>query len=112
MHIENLSLASLSQVKRGVGVTDLREALSGRASLSNAALSARAPSVMTGDRVSSILPDIALRPIKSRTDQKRLVSRPTEVRDVLSKLGIGSRSSPNEGSLLSNPTPSPANQSL
>jgi hypothetical protein len=112
MHIENLSLASLSQVKRGVGVTDLREALSGRASLSNAALSARAPSVMTGDRVSSILPDIALRPIKSRTDQKRLVSRPTEVRDVLSKLGIGSRPSPNGGSLLSNPAPSPANQSL
>jgi hypothetical protein len=92
MHIENLSLASLNAGKRGVGVTDLREALSGRNSMSNAALSGRAPSVVTADHVSSILPDLALRPVKSRGDKKRMVSGPSEVRDVLSKLGIGSGS--------------------
>jgi hypothetical protein len=102
MHIENLSLASLNQAKRGVGVTDLREALSGRASMSNAALSARAPSVMTGDRVSSVLPEIALRPVKSRTDKKRMAGGGTEVRDVLSRLGIGSRPSTTGNSLLRN----------
>lgn len=104
MHIENLSLASLNQVKRGVGVTDLREALSGRNSMSNAALSGRAPSVMTGDRASSIIPELALRPVKSRTDKKRLVSGSSEVRDVLSKLGIGSRPSTNGNSLLRAPS--------
>jgi protein EFR3 len=111
MHIENLSLASLNQGKRGVGVTDLREALSGRASMSNAALSARAPSVMTGDRVSSILPEIALRPVKSRTDKKRLAGGPTEVRDVLSRLGIGSRPSATGSSLLRNASLSTPKQS-
>jgi hypothetical protein len=92
MHIENLSLASLNQTKRGVGINDLREALSGRNSMSNAALSGRAPSVATADRVSSILPELALRPVKSRTDKKRgRIGSPNEVRDVLSKLGIGPR---------------------
>lgn len=111
MHIENLSLASLHQAKRGVGVTDLREALSGRASMSNAALSGRAPSIMTGD-MSSILPEIALRPIKSRTDKKRLAGGTTEVRDVLSKLGIGSRPSATGSSLLRNATLSTPKQSV
>jgi hypothetical protein len=100
MHIENLSLASLNQARRGVGVTDLREALSGRSSMSNTALAGRAPSVLTSDRVSSMLPELALRPIQSRKDGKRLVSGSNEVRDVLSKLGIGNSGS----SLLRTPS--------
>jgi hypothetical protein len=89
-----------------VGVTDLREALSGRSSMSNPALAGRAPSVLTADRVSSILPELALRPVQSRKDGKRLVSGSNEVRDVLRNLGIGN----NVNALLRSPSTKAHNQ--
>lgn len=91
MHIENLSLASLNRPMRGVGVTDLREALSGRSSMSNSALVTKPPSVSTLDRTSAVLPDgHPLTLVRTRTHQKKkLAAGPNEVRDVLNKLGIG-----------------------
>lgn len=89
MHIENASLQSLTRSTRGLGVTDLREALEGRSSMSNPAL-VRPPSVSTLDHTSSFIggdPTLKTRP-KSRS--KKLSSRNgDEVRDVLTRLGIG-----------------------
>ncbi|KAI0320684.1 hypothetical protein OF83DRAFT_1238625 [Amylostereum chailletii] len=92
MHIENMSLQSLTRSTRGVGVSDLREALQGRSSMSNPALVNKAPSISTldhappghGDPVSS-----RLVPARSRVEKLRLNGNPTEVRDVLNKLRIG-----------------------
>ena len=103
MHAENLSMQSLARSGRGgVGVTDLREALEGRSSMSNpnltaAAASARVPSISTLDHGSaSGGPSHAdtqygfskLTPVRSR-GQSRMKPRPGEVKDVLNKLGIG-----------------------
>jgi hypothetical protein len=91
MHIENLSLQSLSRPTRGVGVTDLREALEGRGSLSNPALANRAPSLSTLDHASTHV-DTAmskLRPVRSRPEKSRAAGGSGEVRDMLSKLHIG-----------------------
>lgn len=101
MHIENLSLASLNRSVRGVGVSDLREALSGRGSMSNSALVAKPPSVATLDHVSAVLPDghpLALN--RPRTRTKKAATGPNEVRDVLNKLGIGKQ---NGSALLKTP---------
>ena len=98
MHIENMSLASLARsTGGGVGVNDLREAL-GRGSVSNPAL-ATASLNSTVDRNSSLIrkfekdanhPEpLAITRIKS----KRGRAPPSEVRDVLNKLGIGKQSS-------------------
>ncbi|KAG7096789.1 hypothetical protein E1B28_004199 [Marasmius oreades] len=96
MHIDNRSLASLARSTRGVGVTDLREALEGRSNMSNPNL-ARPSSISTLDHTSSILNDIKLTKTRSRTRNKRTVpSGPGEVRDVLNKLGLGKQN----GSLL------------
>lgn len=91
MAIENLSLQSLTRSVRGVGVTDLREALEGRAGTSNPALH-RPPSVSTLDHSLSL--DFhptrhALAPTKSRTKQRAVTTGSGEVRDVLNRLGIG-----------------------
>jgi len=91
MHIENLSLQSLSRPTRGVGVTDLREALEGRGSMSNPALANRAPSLSTLDHASTHV-DTAmskLRPVRSRPEKPRAGGGSGEVRDMLSKLHIG-----------------------
>ena len=92
MHIENASLQSLTRSTRGLGVTDLREALEGRSSMSNPAL-ARPPSVSTLDHASSFMgadPTLRLTQTRSRPRSKKLSSRNTDdVRDVLSRLGIG-----------------------
>jgi hypothetical protein len=92
MHIENASLQSLTRSTRGLGVSDLREALEGRSSMSNPAL-ARPPSVSTLDHASSFMgpdPTLRLTQSRSRTRTKKLSSRNTDdVRDVLSRLGIG-----------------------
>ncbi|KAH9918217.1 uncharacterized protein BXZ73DRAFT_92274 [Epithele typhae] len=102
--IKNLSMQSLARTGRpGVGVTDLREALEGRPSLSMsnpnlaaaAAASARVPSISTLDHTSSVFPDNAtgfsrLTQTRSRGQaQTRARPRPGEVKDVLNKLGIG-----------------------
>ena len=106
MHAENLSMQSLARSGRGVGVTDLREALEGRSSMSNPNLAAgRVPSISTLDHTSSVFPDLSqqqhqfapLTPTRSRPQQQRVKPRPGEVRDVLNKLGIGKQ---NGGAIL------------
>ncbi|KAH9006927.1 hypothetical protein EDB86DRAFT_3060946 [Lactarius hatsudake] len=76
MHIENLSLQSLARSTRGVGVTDLRDALEGRSSMSNPALVNKAPSL---------------------SQKSKAVGGPSEVREMLSRLHIGK---PGNGSNL------------
>ncbi|KAF9008936.1 hypothetical protein BDQ17DRAFT_88445 [Cyathus striatus] len=93
MHIENVSLQSLTRSARGLGVIDLREALEGRSSMSNPAL-AKPPSISTLDHAPSTAGgDVTLQLTKtrSRTRTKRRLGNPgsNEVRDVLSRLGIG-----------------------
>ncbi|CCL99429.1 uncharacterized protein FIBRA_01447 [Fibroporia radiculosa] len=91
MQIENISLQSLPRSTRGVGVTDLREALEGRSSISNPNLANKAPSISTLDHASTLAyPDIhhGLAPTRSKPQRSKLAG-PGEVRDVLNKLGIG-----------------------
>ena len=87
MHAENLSMQSLARSGRAVGVTDLREALEGRSSMSNPNLVAgRVPSISTLDHTSSVFPEGfgKLTPTRSRP-QQRVKPRPGEVKDVLNK---------------------------
>lgn len=124
MHVDNVSLASLARSTHGgVGVGDLREAL-GRGSASNLALATasmnstldRKSSIGTGRRslldknkigtggvlgagTSARAEPLAISRIKS----KRGKAPPSEVRDVLNKLGIGKQSGGNN--LLKTPFP-------
>jgi protein EFR3 len=94
MQIENLSLQSLSRSSRGVGVTDLREALEGRSSMSNPTLANKAPSLSTLDHASTHV-DTAiakLKPVRSGQEKSRPAGGPSEVRDMLSKLRVGKSS--------------------
>ena len=111
MHIENLSLQSLARSARGVGVTDLRDALEGRSSMSNSALANHAPSVSTLDQV-SIREDTAMNKLRpagagagagSRPEKLKAAGGPSEVRDMLNKLQIGKSS--NDSNLLRAPFP-------
>lgn len=93
MHIENMSLASLARSSRGVGVTDLREALDGKGNMSNLTLG-KAPSIstlehpsVTGTDFSSRLSPLA--PVRSKPRKPPSSSNPGEVREALSKLGVG-----------------------
>jgi hypothetical protein len=94
MQGENVSLQSLARSSRGVGVTDLREALEGRGNMSNSAL-AKTASISTLEHVSSLsggdLPANKLKATTSAPVRKRAVTTrgQGEVRDVLNKLGIG-----------------------
>jgi hypothetical protein len=108
MHIENLSLQSLARSTRGVGVTDLRDALEGRSSISNSALANHAPSVSTLDQV-SIREDTNMNKLRpaagagSRPEKLKAAGGPSEVRDMLNKLHIGKSS--NDNNLLRAPFP-------
>ena len=108
MHIENLSLQSLARSARGVGVTDLRDALEGgRSSMSNSVLANHAPSVSTLDQV-SIREDTAMNKLRpagagSRPEKLKAAGGPSEVRDMLNKLHIGK--SNNGNNLLRAPFP-------
>ncbi|KIK67981.1 hypothetical protein GYMLUDRAFT_36788 [Collybiopsis luxurians FD-317 M1] len=98
MHIENISLQSLARSNRGVGVTDLREALEGRSSMSNPNL-AKAASISTLDHASSIFGGenrLTQTRSRSRTKKRPVADGTGEVRDVLNKLGLGKQN----GSLL------------
>ncbi|KAJ3573353.1 hypothetical protein NP233_g2488 [Leucocoprinus birnbaumii] len=92
MQMNNMSLQSLARSTRGLGVTDLREALEGRSSMSNPAL-ARPPSISTYDHGSSLVSgENGVRPqsrSRSRSKKRATPSAAGEVRDVLSKLGLG-----------------------
>lgn len=95
MHIENLSLQSLARSTRGVGVTDLRDALEGKSSMSNPALVHNASSLSTLDHTSSHADGSVNKPkpVRSRSSQKsKAVGGPSEVREMLSKLHIGKSS--------------------
>ncbi|KAH8105952.1 hypothetical protein BXZ70DRAFT_886723 [Cristinia sonorae] len=96
MHIDNVSLQSLARSSRGVGVTDLREALEGRRSMSNPNLSNRAPSLSTLEHTSILAHGDSpqhhphpLKPVRSRPQSRNKLGNPNDVRDVLNKLGIG-----------------------
>jgi hypothetical protein len=107
MAIENLSLQSLTRSVRGVGVTDLRDALEGRAGASNPAL-VRRPSVSTLECSPSL--DLRSSPLgltrsRSRPKKRAVTSSAGEVRDVLNRLGIGKQ---NGSSLLKASFQSPA----
>jgi hypothetical protein len=97
MHIDNMSLASLTRSTHGgVGVSDLREAL-GRGSISNPALATASLSstVERGSSIARRLDKSAHHPEPlaiSRIKSKRGKAPPSEVRDVLNKLGIGKQS--------------------
>ena len=100
MHIENLSRVSLARSTRGVGVTDLREALEGRSSLSNPNLRDTAPSLSTLEHTSAThgyAEGHKLAPVRSRPQTRSRLAGPGEVKDVLNKLGIGRA---NTGSML------------
>lgn len=104
MHAENLSMQSLARSARAVGVTDLREALEGRSSMSNPNLAGRVPSISTLDHTSGVFPDGTtglprLTPTRSRP-QQRVKPRPGEVKDVLNKLGIGKPPNLNGSAIL------------
>lgn len=91
MAIENLSLQSLTRSVRGVGVTDLRDALEGRAGASNPTL-VRVPSVSTLDHTMSFdahAPRLAPTKPRPRFKKRAVTAGSGEVRDVLNKLGIG-----------------------
>ncbi|KAI0775921.1 hypothetical protein BD413DRAFT_255861 [Trametes elegans] len=90
MHTDNLSMQSLARSGRGVGVTDLREALEGRSSMSNPNLAGRVPSISTLDHTLSVFPGEPLSKLApTRSRPQRTKPRPGEVREVLNKLGIG-----------------------
>ncbi|KAH6915314.1 hypothetical protein BKA70DRAFT_1093726 [Coprinopsis sp. MPI-PUGE-AT-0042] len=88
MQIENLSMQSLST--RALGVSDLREALEGKGGMSNPAL-ARPPSVSTYDYTSSMTGGLSpMRPrSRARSVKKGRTNSSGDVKDVLSKIGIG-----------------------
>ena len=103
MNIDNLSLQSLGKFNRGVGVSELRDALEGRSSMSNPSLVAPRPASVTtlerptpGNRGSihhslSVRSAGARRAVSATTRQKKRVpGTPRDVKDTLDRLGIGS----------------------
>lgn len=103
MNIDNISLHSLARSTRGVGVTDLREALEGRMSMSSATL-AKAASISTldhatptGDHFQHV--QKSARPVTTSSAKRRKsnANGADDVRDVLKKLGLGKQ---NGSSLL------------
>jgi hypothetical protein len=107
MHIENLSLQSLARSTRGVGVTDLRDALDGRSSMSNPTLANNAPSVSTLDHL-SIREDAVMNKLRragSRPEKFKATGGPSEVRGMLNKLNIGKSGNGTGSNLLRAPFP-------
>ena len=121
MNIDNLSLQSLGKFNRGVGVTDLRDALEGRSSMSNPALVAPRPSsVNTFERPTSVNHGSTHNALSVRSNgprrvvsattkpKKRVPGAPREVKDALDRLGIGSPKL--NGSALKTSFKSPSNK--
>jgi protein EFR3 len=103
-----MSLQSLARSTRGVGVTDLREALEGRNSMSNPNLT-KAPSISTLDHASSFVGSEAHHrpPSRPRSRKGQPTTAPGEVKDMLNKLGIGK-----QNRAVSSPTGKPGTSSL
>ncbi|KAF7967328.1 hypothetical protein HWV62_34705 [Athelia sp. TMB] len=74
MNVDNISLHSLARSTRGVGVTDLREALEGRNSMSNPTLG-KTPSFSTLEHAASVGDHIngrgTIRPVSTSTAKRR-----------------------------------------
>jgi protein EFR3 len=94
MHIENLSLSSLARGARGVGVTELREALDGRSGASTTRLPNASASTL--DHFSQgHHHQLSLQRTRSRpqTGGGRGITRAKEnagdVRELLAKIGLG-----------------------
>lgn len=88
MHIENLSLQSVARTQYGVGVNDLREALEGRGSMPNLALSSTRPSsIRTLDQ--SLYSGGHNILVRSKTQTGAKSSSANDVLDVLNKIGAG-----------------------
>lgn len=121
MNIDNLSLQSLGKFNRGVGVTELRDALEGRSSMSNPALVAPRPASVnalgrptSGDRGSihhslSVRSAGARRAVSSTRQRKKVPGAPRDVKDALDRLGIGSPKT--NGSSLRTLSKPPSNKS-
>ena len=121
MNIDNLSLQSLGKFNRGVGVTDLRDALEGRSSTSNPALVAPRPASVntlerpTSENRDSLHHSLSVRSVGPRrvvsatTKQKKVPGAPKDVKDALDRLGIGS--SKMNSSTLRSLSRSPLNKS-
>jgi len=98
MNIDNLSLQSLGRFNRGVGVTDLRDALEGRNSMSNPALVNQRPaststldhppSFVNGDAISNGHSGHPPRSANVKRKKKLAVAQPGDVRNALDALGI------------------------
>lgn len=111
MNIDNLSLQSLGRFNRGVGVTDLRDALEGRGAMSSPALANNKPaSISTLDHASSFVGGDAtsnhqsFAPSAMRNNNKRKKKpavAPSDVRDALDKLGIRGNPKPSGSALKS-----------
>jgi hypothetical protein len=120
MNIDNLSLQSLGRFNRGVGVTDLRDALEGRSASNPALVISRSASVNNFDRPTpvnhgsvhhalSVRSGGPRRAVSARTKPKRRApGAPGEVKDALDRLGIGN---PKNGSTLRTSFKSPSNKS-
>lgn len=90
MQIDNMSMQSLqSRPMRGLGVTDLREALEGRAAMSNPNLGRPSSIVSTLDRASTMTGGDAMAPLSLTPSRKAKRVGQGDVKDVLTKLGIG-----------------------
>ncbi|KAG9015883.1 plasma membrane localization protein [Tulasnella sp. 427] len=108
MHIDNQSLASLARTARGVGVDDLRDALEGRASMSNTNLASSAQSFSTNKSNKRYDPNLGKVALVAAAKQRKVTkSSPQEVADVLNKLGIGKQT---PSRLLHTPLQVPQNQ--
>jgi hypothetical protein len=104
MQISNMSLQSLARSTRGVGVSDLRDALHGRSNASNLALNQKPASISsygdaaTHSAASGDSHGMANVPGLFRPKSRSRVTNgdgPKDVRDVLDKLGIGAKNGAN-----------------
>ncbi|KAF6762353.1 hypothetical protein DFP72DRAFT_878618 [Ephemerocybe angulata] len=90
MKNDNMSIHSLARSTRGLGVTDLREALEGRAAMSNPNLGRPSSIVSTLGRASTVTGHDGDYTAPMRRSPSRPKRSPQgDVKDVLSKLGIG-----------------------
>jgi len=121
MNIDNLSLQSLGKFNRGVGVTELRDALQGRSSMSNPALVAPRPASVntfersTSENRGSLHNSLSVRSVGTRRavsgasrQRRKVPGAPRDVKDALDRLGVGSPKM--NGSTLKAFSKSPSNK--
>ena len=97
MQGDNLSLQSLTRSMRGIGISELREALESRTGFHNQSAETRPPSIsvrsaVSGDRL-AVGADIK----RSRSPLLKTPEGKADVHNILNKLGIGSQSGDSSG---------------